>query len=198
MAKRKATGAGKRRNVPRRYGVGIAAVLLVIVATGIAFLRYRSTLERQDPLLDRVARIKPATMTVTALRLQVPESERGGLVWIQEELKAEHIDDTTIAREAVRHWALRIARSFGLSVGESVSPVDHIFLDHQGIAYVDFAPWFVAELPLGTTAEGELQTSLEQTLHANVPTMRELIVMCGGSPLDTWGGHLDLRLERHR
>lgn len=173
-------------------------MLLVVLATGIAFIRYRSTLEQEDPLTDRIARMKPATMRVAALRLCVPESDRGGLIWIHEELKAEHMDDTAIAREAVRSWALRIARSHGMIVGQSAAAVDHVFLDQQGVAYVDFAPWFVSSLNLGTTAEGELQASLEQTLHANVPTIRELIVMCEGSPLDTWGGHLGLRMESHR
>jgi hypothetical protein len=197
-AGRKTSRARRKRKIPRRYVVGIAALLLVVVAAGVAFLMYRSTLEQEDPLTDRVARMKPATMRVTTLRLYVPESDRGGLTWIHEELVAEHVDDTAIAKEAVRLWALRIAGSYGITTGRAVSPVDHIFLDQQGVVYVDFVPGFVSALNLGTTAEAEIQASLEQTLHANVPSIRRLVVMCEGAPLDTWGGHLGLRLESHR
>jgi hypothetical protein len=180
--------------MPTRYWVGLVALLLVITATGIAFLRYRSALEQEDPATDRTARVKPATMTIRSLRLCVPDRDQGGLVWIEEELKAEHMDDTDVVREAARMWAHRVSEAYGI-VTEGMSPVEHIFLDRQGVAYVDFASRFVSSLNLGTTAESELQKSLEQTVHANNPRIRELIVMCEGKPLDTWGGHLFLRME---
>jgi hypothetical protein len=142
--------------------------------------------------------MKPATMTIRSLRLSVPADDRDGLLWIHENVKTEDKDDTAIAREAARLWALHIIRSYDITVSESVSPVRHIFLDQQGVTYIDFEPWFISSLNLGTTAEHELQTSLVQTLQANVVDIRNLVVLCNGSPLDTWGGHLGLRMGHHR
>ena len=67
-----------------------------------------------------------------------------------------------------------------------------VFLDADGLMTVDLSRAFQQGFKGGTGSEVLAITSLTRTLAANVPEVKRVLIVCGGEPIATLGGHLPL------
>jgi hypothetical protein len=68
----------------------------------------------------------------------------------------------------------------------------HVYLDDRGLMTVDLSRAFQQGFRGGSSAEYLAIASLVRTLAANVPEVKRVLIVCGGGPLPTLGGHLPL------
>jgi hypothetical protein len=80
----------------------------------------------------------------------------------------------------------------GLRTLPSGTTVLHVFLDDRGLLTLDLSRAFRDGFRGGSTAEYLAIASLTRTLAANLPEVKRVIMVCGGQPLPTLGGHLPL------
>lgn len=82
--------------------------------------------------------------------------------------------------------------------GRGVAPLPagtsvlHVYLDDRGLLTVDLSRAFQQGFRGGSSGEYMARASLVRTLGANVPEAKRVLVICGGAPLPTLGGHLPL------
>jgi germination protein M len=72
------------------------------------------------------------------------------------------------------------------------TPLRDLFVDTNGVAYVDFGQELIRGLPSGSTAEVFAVGALADTLAANFPSIHAVRVLVMGEEVDTLTGHLDL------
>jgi hypothetical protein len=68
----------------------------------------------------------------------------------------------------------------------------HVYLDDRGLMTLDLSRAFVKGFRGGSGAEYLAVASLVRTIGANLPEVKRLLLVCGGDPLPTLGGHLPL------
>ena len=68
----------------------------------------------------------------------------------------------------------------------------HVYLDDRGLMTLDLSRAFQQGFRGGSSAEYLAIASLMRTLAANVPEVKSVLIVCGGAPLATLGGHLPL------
>jgi len=68
----------------------------------------------------------------------------------------------------------------------------HVFLDDRGLLTLDVSRAFQRGFRGGSNAEYLAVASLVRTLAANLPEVKRVLIVCGGQPLPTLGGHLPL------
>ncbi len=68
----------------------------------------------------------------------------------------------------------------------------HVYLDERGLMTLDLSRAFVQGFHGGSSAEYLAVASLVRTLGANLPEVKQVLVVCGGASLGTLGGHLPL------
>ena len=68
----------------------------------------------------------------------------------------------------------------------------HVYLDDEGLMTADLSRAFQQGFRGGSTTEYLAVTSLVRTLSANLPEVKRVLIVCGGEPLPTLGGHLPL------
>jgi hypothetical protein len=65
----------------------------------------------------------------------------------------------------------------------------HVFLDERGLLTLDLSRAFQQGFRGGSGAEYLAVASLVRTLGANVPEVKRVLIICGGRPIATLGGH---------
>lgn len=75
-----------------------------------------------------------------------------------------------------------------------------LFISDRGDAYVDFSRDIVTAHPGGSTTELLTVYTIVNALTENLPTVRAVQLLVGGTQVDTIAGHIDLRrpLEKNR
>ena len=68
----------------------------------------------------------------------------------------------------------------------------HVFLDEHGLLTHDLSRAFQQGFRGGSGAEYLAIASLVRTLGANLPEVKRVLIVCGGRPIATLGGHLPL------
>lgn len=68
-----------------------------------------------------------------------------------------------------------------------------LYIDGQGIAYVDFTAELRDRHPGGSNAELLAVYSIVDTLACNFEQIKQVKILVDGSEVDTLGGHIDLR-----
>jgi hypothetical protein len=68
----------------------------------------------------------------------------------------------------------------------------HVFIDDRGLLTVDLSRAFRQGFKGGSSAEYLAIASLVRTLGANLPEVKRVLIVCGGQPIATLGGHLPL------
>ena len=68
----------------------------------------------------------------------------------------------------------------------------HVFMDEQGLLTLDLSRAFQQGFRGGSGAEYLAIASLVRTLAANLPEVKRVLIVCGGRPIATLGGHLPL------
>jgi sporulation and spore germination protein len=83
-------------------------------------------------------------------------------------------------------------RGEGVAALPAGTSVLHVFMDDHGLLTLDLARAFQQGFRGGTGAEYLAIASLVRTLGANLPEVKRVLIVCGGEPLQTLGGHLPL------
>jgi hypothetical protein len=83
-------------------------------------------------------------------------------------------------------------RGGGVAALPAGTSVLHVFFDDHGLLTLDLSRAFQQGFRGGTGAEYLAIASLVRTLGANLPEVRRILIVCGGEPLPTLGGHLPL------
>jgi spore germination protein GerM len=79
-----------------------------------------------------------------------------------------------------------------LTVLPAGTAVLNVYLDDRGLMTLDLSREFVTGFHGGSNAEYFAVASLIRTVGANVPEVKRVLLVCGGEPLPTLGGHLPL------
>jgi len=80
----------------------------------------------------------------------------------------------------------------GVAVLPAGTSVRFAYQDADGLLTVDLSRSFVQEFRGGAGAEYLAVASLVRTLAADVPGVKRVLLVCGGEPLATLGGHVPL------
>jgi hypothetical protein len=83
-------------------------------------------------------------------------------------------------------------RAGGVATLPAGTAVLHVYLDDRGLLTLDLSRSFQQGFRGGTTTEYLALASIVRTLGANLPEVRRVLVVCGGVPLVTLGGHFPL------
>jgi len=80
----------------------------------------------------------------------------------------------------------------GVAALPAGTSVLHVYLDDRGLMTLDLSRAFQQGFHGGTSAEYLAVATLVRTLAANVPEVKRVLVVCGGNPVASLGGHLPL------
>jgi Sporulation and spore germination len=80
----------------------------------------------------------------------------------------------------------------GVAALPAGTTVLHVYLDDRGRMTLDLSRAFQQGFRGGANAEYLAVASLLRTIGANLPEVRSVLLVCGGSPLTTLGGHVPL------
>jgi hypothetical protein len=83
-------------------------------------------------------------------------------------------------------------RGDGVAALPAGTSVLHVFVDDHGLLTLDLTRAFSQGFRGGAGAEYLAIASLVRTLGANLPEVKRILIVCGGEPLQTLGGHLPL------
>jgi spore germination protein GerM len=68
----------------------------------------------------------------------------------------------------------------------------HVYVDDEGLMTIDLSRAFQQGFRGGSQAEYLAVSSLVRTLAVNVPEAKRVLIVCGGDPIATLGGHVPL------
>ncbi len=80
----------------------------------------------------------------------------------------------------------------GVAVMPAGTSVLHVYLDDRGTLTLDLSRAFQQGFHGGTRGEELVIGSLMRTLASNLPEVKQVLVVCGGAPIASLGGHLPL------
>jgi len=80
----------------------------------------------------------------------------------------------------------------GVAVLPAGTTVLHAYLDDRGLLTLDLSRAFQQGFHGGSRAEDLVVGSLARTIGSNVPEARRVLLVCGGAPIASLGGHLPL------
>lgn len=80
----------------------------------------------------------------------------------------------------------------GVGVLPAGTTVLHAYLDDRGLLTLDLSRPFQQGFHGGSRAEDLVTGSLLRTIGSNLPEVKQVLLVCGGSPIASLGGHLPL------
>jgi hypothetical protein len=83
-------------------------------------------------------------------------------------------------------------RAGGVAALPAGTSVLHVFMDERGLLTLDLSRSFQQGFRGGAGAEYLAVASVVRTLGANLTGIKSVLIVCGGEPLATLGGHLPL------
>jgi len=168
----------------RRLWIGLL-VIAVLASAWFGFTRRSST-----PPAPGGARGDSAGTGLKAVRLFFSSPDGDSLVSeTREILEQSNLRERVAALVAELDRGPRGGGVAALPAGTSVL---HAFLDEGGGLTLDLSRAFRQGFRGGATAEYMAVASLVRTLGANLPEVRRVLIVCGGAPIPTLGGHIPL------
>ena len=166
----------------RRLLVGF----LVVGALGWFAWHWMRSTETPSP---RVA-ADSVTAGVRAARLYFASPSGDSLV-----VEARELVESASLRERVAGLVAELdrgPRGAGTAALPAGTAALHVFLDDRGLLTLDLSRAFRQGFRGGSGAEYLAVASLVRTLGANLPEVKRVLIVCGGEPITTLGGHLPL------
>lgn len=163
-------------------------VLLVIAALGFATWQWVIVPRRPVAMPVPAADTLGAGLRAVQLYFVAPSGDR--LV-----AESRELPEAATLHERVAALVAELDRG---PTGAAVAAVPpgtsllHVYLDDEGLMTVDVSRAFQQGFRGGAGAEYLAVSSLVRTLAANVPGVKRVLIVCGGEPLVTLGGHLPL------
>ncbi len=163
-------------------------VALILAVLAFAAWRIWGHAPSQERLLPAPA--DTASTGFRAARLYFVAPSGDSLVEEMRDLaEAGSLHDRVAALVAELDRGPRTAGVAALPAGTSVL---HVYLGDDGLLTLDLSRAFLQGFHGGSGAEYLAITSLVRTLGANEPEVKQVLIVCGGVPLSTLGGHLPL------
>jgi len=171
------------RRVVRRLVIGglLVAVLAWLV------VRAQHQFEPPPPVVARPDTVSTGLRTV---RLWFSAPNGDSLV-----SESRDVAESGVMRERVSALVAELAlgsRHGAVSALPAGTRAVHVYLDERGLMTLDLSQAFAAEFHGGSGAEYLAVASLVRTIGDNLPEVKQLLLVCGGAPLGSLGGHLPL------
>ncbi len=80
----------------------------------------------------------------------------------------------------------------GVAVLPTGTRVLHVYLDERGLLTLDLSRAFQQGFHGGSREEDLIVGSLLRTIASNLPEVKQVLVVCGGAPIGSLGGHVPL------
>lgn len=125
-----------------------------------------------------------------AARLYFAASDGDGLVSESREMAEPHTLHQQVS--ALVGELDRGPTGAGVAALPPGTSVLHAYLDERGLLTLDLSRAFQQGFRGGSTAEYLAVASLVRTLASNVPHVERVLIVCGGAPITSLGGHLPL------
>lgn len=168
---------------PRRLAIGVAALG---VLAWLAWRAYEPATKAPPP--ESAADSAGTGFRSVRLYFAAPDGE--SLV-----SETRELPETEDLRERVAYLVSELdqgPRHRGVRTLPEKTGVLHVYLDDRGLMTVDLSASFRQSFRGGSTPEYLAIASLVRTLGANLPEVRRVMLVCGGRPISTLGGHVPL------
>lgn len=163
-------------------------VVIVLAVAALGWFAWNWTQRRSAPSAGVAA--DSAAAGVRSARLYFAAASGDSLVAEPRELiEAASLHDRVAGLVAELDRGPRGAGVAALPAGTSAL---HVFLDDHGLLTLDLSRAFQQGFRGGSGAEYLAVASLVRTLGANLPEVKRVLIICGGRPIATLGGHLPL------
>jgi spore germination protein GerM len=166
---------------------------LFVVGLVVAVLGFAAWQRWGRPSADRVPVPAPADTASTGLRAaRLYFAAPGGDSLVSE---TRDLPERGSLHERVAALVAELdrgPRGPGVAALPAGTSVLHVYLDDEGLLTLDLSRAFLQNFRGGSGAEYLAVASLVRTLGANEPEVRQVLIVCGGTPLQTLGGHLPL------
>jgi hypothetical protein len=166
-----------------RWAVVAALAVLALVWLGLHWKRSREASVAPVAADSAAAGVRSAQLYFAA---QTGDSL---VVEPREVLEAATLHDRVVGLVAELD---RGPRGVGVAALPAGTSALHVFLDDQGLMTLDLSRAFARGFRGGSGGEYLAIASLVRTIGANVPEVRRILIVCGGRPIATLGGHLPL------
>lgn len=165
------------------------AILGLLFFAVLAWLSYLWT-RRQPPPPPVVTSADSIAVGMKTMRLYFAAPSADSLVVETRELSQPQGHHAMVA--ALVGELNRGPREGGVAVLPAGTSVLNVYADGTGLLTVDLSRAFLQGFRGGSSAEYLALASLVRTLGANMPDVRRVLIVCGGAPLVTLGGHIPL------
>ena len=165
---------------------------VAVVALGIAVLAWAAFrfFHRETPV-PAVPGVDSTSTGVHSVQLWFASPSGDGLV-------SEPRDVVDAGSELHERVAVLIAElergpeKGGVKTLPSGTTLLHVYLDDRGLLTLDLSRAFQQNFRGGTADESLVIGSLVRTIAAGFPEVKQILIVCGGNPLPSLGGHLPL------
>src|SRR5450755_1681169 len=178
--------------IPRHLLIGVAALLVLVVAMGtyVRHMRRRAT-EIESLAADALPVAPPATGPTETVTLYVAEDDAGTLRARTAQIPLP--GGRQQRAEELLRALLRIYQQPGAAHPLSpASDIRAIYLVDPGAAVIDLNAAFADQHRSGILSEQLTVNSLVETLAVNVPGIQRVNILVDGKTRDTLAGHVDL------
>ena len=168
----------------RRMLIGALALAV------LAWLLLRAQRERAVPPPSPVVHSDTASTGLRTVRLWFASADGDSLV-----PESRDLEEAGSLHERVAALVAELARGprrGGMSTLPPGTALVHVFLDDRGLMTLDLSPAFASGFRGGASQEYLSVASLIRTIATNLPEVKRLLVVCGGVPIASLGGHLPL------
>ena len=178
--------------IPRHLIIGVAVMLVVILAMGFYMLHMRVTARRTENAASSAQPVAPPVSGPTEqVTLYVADDEDGSLraQSTRIPLPAGRQERAEELLRALLNIYLGGSSPHPLGAG---SEVRNVYLVDPGLAVIDLNGAFAQTHRSGVLVEELTVASLVETLSANIPGLTQVKVLVEGKEQDTLAGHVDL------
>jgi hypothetical protein len=163
----------------------------LIVALGIAVLAWAAwNLTRRETVAPPPAGVDSLSTGVHSVQLWFSVTSGDSLV-----AESRDVVEAGTLHERVGDLIAELERGPRRGGVRAVPPgtsLLHVYLDDRGLLTVDLSRAFQSGFRGGTGAEYLAVASLVRTLGANLPEVKQVMLVCAGTPMPSLGGHLPL------
>ena len=164
---------------------------VLIVALGIAVLAWAAIqFSRRESPRPSFTGVDSVSTGVRSVQLWFASPAGDSLV-----SESRDLVEATALHERVAGLIAELERgpeNRGVKVLPQGTSLLHVYLDDRGLLTVDLSRAFQQNFRGGSGAEQLAIGSLVRTLAANVPQVRQILLVCGGEPIASLGGHIPL------
>jgi hypothetical protein len=178
--------------IPRHLLIGVAALLVLVVAMGI-YLRQmrRQAGELESTAADALPVAPPASGPTESVTLYVADDAAG--ILRPRSVQIPLFGGRQQRAEELLRTLLRLYQQPGAAHPMApAADIRSIYLIDPGAAVIDLNAAFADQHRSGILSEQLTVNSLVETLAVNVPGIQRVNILVGGQSRDTLAGHADL------